>query len=237
MTRTWSEMAGSALEAGRLWRGLLKERRVAEADLGFRGADMIVLALLMELAGVDAVVCADAPLCDLVSAVLTRREAGSRAASGAGTTLRLSPLAGMADAGAPGTPEVHVAYGVAGLIAFGGNGVRLRLLAGASPALWQCGLALVVRNGGEAAAEALVRDLALTMRGEWIDPLALYERVQVLTARLGTAGALDEVGGIEPEETRVAALERELASLKRAALVNQHLLLVEAAERTRTAAP
>ena len=236
MTRTWSEMAGSALEAGRHWRALLKERRVAEADLRFRGADLIVLALLMELAGADEVVCADAPLGDLVGVALTRRDAGSRAASG-GRTLRLSPFAGVADAGAPGTPEIHVAYGVAGLIALGGSGVRLRLLAGASPALWQCGLALVVRNGEEAAAEALVRDLALTMRGEWIDPLALYERVQVLTARLGAAGGLDEAGGAEPEETRVAALERQLASLKRAALVNQHLLLVEAAERARTAAP
>ena len=58
----------------------------------------------------------------------------------------------------------------------------LHPLALASPALWQCGLASV--DGSAPSGIDLVAEIARVMRGEWIDPLALLERVQQLTAQL-----------------------------------------------------
>ena len=105
----------------------------------------------------------------------------------------------------------------------------LRLLSAASPALWRCGLAIAVAPDDE-DGQTLVTDLGLAMRGEWIDPLALYEKVQQLTAQLRIAGAVTDVAA-DVEGDRIARLEFEIASLKRSALLRQHTLLVEAAQR------
>jgi hypothetical protein len=237
MARAWSQTARLALEGGRLWRGLVKKRKVTESEIGFRSTDMIVIGLLLDLADIDCLVCPETALRTLVEAVFVE-QGGPKprrcvaAADGTPHLLLTSIKAlGRGASGGEGC-AAHAVHGIADVLPLSGS-VSLRVLACTAPALWQCGLALVVGGAGDAGVSALIGDLALSMRGEWIDPLALYERVQVLTAKLKAPGQSDDRGEAEPVASRLAELERELASLKRAALVNQHLMLVDAAERVR----
>jgi hypothetical protein len=242
MTRSWSQTARTALDGGRIWRGLVKQQSIVEADLGFRSTDMIVIALLRDLAEAETIVCPDEPLRDLIGAVFA--EQGGEAphaclvASDGRPHILLTPLLALGQAETSLDVVAQVVYGTADLLPLvAPAGVAgLRLLSCAAPALWQSGLGLVVTAANDAAMRALIGELTLSMRGEWIDPLALYERVQVLTAKVRAAGQADDRGEAEPHGSKLAELERELASLKRAALVNQHLMLVDAAERVRNPA-
>jgi hypothetical protein len=239
MTRSWTDMARTALEAGRRWRHGAGRGRADDAAPRLSAADVIVLSLLLDLEEVDSLVCRDGTLRTALEPVLQLENRGRALrlieAPDGRSHLRLlaaSEIAAEPDAGA--TLVLHgVGHGFA-LKDFpaAAQGFSLRPLSSAGPALWQCGLALAVPEGGAAKARSLVEKLARSMHGDWIDPLALYERVQQLSGRLKELGKVD---ARDPEATadRITELEHELASLKRAALVSQHLLLVEAVEQSR----
>ncbi len=239
VARTWMQMARTALDGGRVWREVVRARRIDPRDLAFTAVDFMVLSLVLDLEKVDVAVCADEQLRALLDDVCfiqgTAPHRRFLASPDSDPYLHLTTLrtaGGRADG-----QVTQLAYGLGGGFALSDCSAEawtasLRPLSCAAPALWQCGLALVVFKGEGSRAAALIDRLALSMRGEWIDPLALYERVQVMTAKLKGLGHAEE---IDPEAKldRIAELENELASLKRAALVSQHLALVDAVERAR----
>ena len=240
MTSTWSQSTERAFDLRRAWRAALRDTGGAARPGPIGDVDVLVLSLLLDLTEADLVVC---PADDLRGLLVEAFRAVSSprrvvAAPEGGRHLSLLSLAEVAQPqGDAAACRACVIYGLDGLLPFGvapaDRRSAFRLLSAASPALWCCGLAVGAPD--EAAAKALVQDVGRAMRGEWIDPLALYEKVQQLSARLRQLGASVEATGPAAEDDRLARLEFEVASLKQSALLRQHALLAEAAQRASSA--
>jgi hypothetical protein len=243
LTSSWSQSTERAFDLRRAWRAVLRDtagaaphadRSACSAPIG--DVDILVLSLLLDLTEADLLVCPADHLRGLLGETFRAVSSPTRvvAAPGDGRHLSLLSLAEVAQPqGDTGTCQACVVYGLGGLLPLGAVPADRRsafhLLSAASPALWCCGLAVAAPD--EASAEALFHGLGRAMRGEWIDPLALYEKVQQLSARLRQLGASVESAGPTAEDDRLARLEFEVASLKQSALLRQHVLLAEAAQR------
>ena len=240
MSATWSSIAEQAFDFRRAWRKSNRPGDLRERDGSLSDVDATVLSLLVQIGEIDHVVCADdeirTALATAFDAVPAHAPVVCSAVPGSDPLILLTPLAGLGEVAGVRQPSVVLVYGLRGFlqgpIVPATTASGLRLLGPASPALWQCGLAIAAAPDEQDAASALVDKLAQTLKGEWIDPLALLEKVQLLSARLRRLGQSD-VDGQDMREDRIAQLEDEIEVLRRSALVRQRSLVAAVTDPAR----